>query len=223
MWLGYAEVRTVILINLLPHREIKRQERKRAFMSALGLSAVIGIVMVVIWFAILQQMTGSQEQRNDMLKQEIHKLDVKISEIASLRDEIDALKARQFAVESLQTDRNVPIYLLNELVSKTPDGVYLTSIKQGDSSVAITGMAQTNERVSEFLRNTAYASTWLEHPDLIEIKSATQGQGRDLVRLSNFSLRVTIKRPQSPSEAASAAKGQASSPQGAASVAKPSR
>jgi type IV pilus assembly protein PilN len=206
----------VILINLLPHREVKRQERKRAFMAALGLSAVAGIVLVVMWFAVLQQLTGNQEQRNDQLQQEIHKLEIKIKEIASLRDEIDALKARQFAVESLQTDRNVPVYLLNELVERTPDGAYLTSIKQDGAVVSVAGLAQTNERVSEFLRNTAYSSAWLEHPELVEIKSLVQGQGRDQVKLSNFSLRVTIKRPQPPGERASAPQGSASAVQGSA-------
>lgn len=212
MWFGDAEVRAVILINLLPHREVRRQERKRAFMVGLGASAVAGIVLVVMWFAVLQQMTANQEQRNEYLKQEISKLDVRIREIASLRDEIDALKARQFAVESLQTDRNVPIYLLNELVARTPDGVYLTSIKQIDSSVTIIGMAQTNERVSEFLRNSAYGSEWLEHPELIEIKSVVQGQGRNTTRLFEFSLKLNIKKPQPPGVGASAPSEKASQP-----------
>jgi type IV pilus assembly protein PilN len=124
------------------------------------------------------------------------RLDSQIKDIATLRQEIEALKARQGAVENLQTDRNVPVYLLNELTKQTPEGVYLTSINQSGQTVAIKGMAQTNERVSELLRNTFYNSPWLEDPDLIEIKATNAGAGRDVRRLFEFSMRVNIKRPQ---------------------------
>jgi type IV pilus assembly protein PilN len=197
----------VILINLLPHREARRQERKRAFYSALGLAALVGVALVVLWYAVLQQLTSAQEARNRYLSTEIAKLEEQIKDIATLRQEIDALKARQQAVEDLQTDRNVPVYLLNELVKQTPEGVYLTSIRQTDNVVAITGLSQTNERVSELLRNTAYNSTWLERPELVEIKAANVGTGRDQRRLFDFSMRVTIKRPQAPTNAASAVTG----------------
>ena len=106
------------------------------------------------------------------------------------------LKARQKAVEDLQTDRNVPVYLLDELVKQTPEGVYLTSIRQNGQIVSLSGVAQTNERVSEFLRNTLYNSTWLEKPELVEIKTSSTTNARDQRRLYDFSLRVTIKRQQ---------------------------
>ena len=99
---------------------------------------------------------------------------MQIKDIATLRAEIEALKARQKAVEDLQTDRNMPVHLLNELVKQTPEGVYLTAIKQNGQVVPVNGMAQTNERVSEFLRNTAYNSPWLEQPELVEIKAVTR-------------------------------------------------
>jgi type IV pilus assembly protein PilN len=111
----------VILINLLPHREAKRA-RKRAFFSTLGLAALIGVGVLMLWYGLLQQMISTQEGRNAFLKTEIGKLDVKIKDIADLKAEIEALKARQNAVENLQTDRNVPVYLLNELVKQTPEG-----------------------------------------------------------------------------------------------------
>ena len=100
---------------------------------------------------------------------------MQIKDIATLRAEIEALKARQKAVEGLQTDRNVPVHLLDELVKQTPEGVYLTSIKQSGQVVLVSGLAQTNERVSEFLRNTLYNSPWLEKPELVEIKTAASG------------------------------------------------
>ncbi|HEY6086813.1 MAG TPA: PilN domain-containing protein, partial [Burkholderiaceae bacterium] len=126
-----------------------------------------------------------------------------IKDIANLRAEIDALKARQKAVEDLQTNRNIPVHLLNELVKQTPEGVYLSAIRQTGRVVAVTGVAQSNERVSEFLRNTLYNSPWLEKPELVEIAAAGAARQRSY----NFSMRVSIKPPQPavPAAAASAA------------------
>ncbi len=195
----------MILINLLPHREEKRRQRKRSFFVGLGACAVGGVAAAGLWFSVLQQMTSAQESRNDFLKTEIARLDIQIKDIATLRTEIEALKARQKAVEDLQTDRNVPVHLLDELVRQTPEGVYLTSIKQNAQVVSIIGVAQTNERVSEFLRNALYNSPWLEKPELVEIKSISQTTtGREQRRLSEFSMRVTLKRPQSAAPAATA-------------------
>ena len=196
----------MILINLLPHREEKRRQRKQSFFIGLGLCALGGLAVVGIWYTVLQQLTAAQDARNSFLKAEIGRLDLQIKDIATLRTEIEALKARQKAVEDLQTDRNVPVHLLNELVRQTPEGVYLTAIRQNGSVVAINGIAQTNERVSEFLRNTLYNSPWLEKPELVEIKAANvTSANKEQRRLSEFSMRVSIKRPQSgPAPAASA-------------------
>ncbi len=194
----------MILINLLPHREEKRRQRKRAFFIALGAFALIGVAIAGLWFTVLQQLTSAQMARNEFLKTEIARLESQIKDIATLRAEIDALKARQKAVEDLQTDRNTPVYLLDELVKQTPEGVYLTSIKQVGQVVSVTGVAQTNERVSELLRNTLYNSQWLEKPELIEIKAMTLNPAtRDQRRLSEFSMRVSLKQPQAAAPAAS--------------------
>jgi type IV pilus assembly protein PilN len=193
----------VILINLLPHREEKRKRRRTAYFTGLAVAAVVAVTG--LWFGVLEQMKAAQEERNAYLGSEIKKLEVQIKDIANLRAEIDALKARQKAVEDLQTDRNVPVHLLNELVKHTPEGVYLVTIKQAGQVVTVTGIAQTNERVSEFLRNTLYNSPWLEKPELVEIKAAAPRQGQaSTSRLFDFSMRVSIKRPQAPGEAASA-------------------
>ncbi|WP_374429642.1 PilN domain-containing protein [Ideonella dechloratans] len=195
----------MILINLLPHREAKRQARKRAFFSTLGLAALIGVGVLMLWYGLLQQMISTQEGRNTFLKTEIAQLDVKIKDIADLKAEIEALKARQNAVENLQTDRNVPVYLLNELVKQTPEGVYLTTVRQLGTVVTLTGKAETNERVSEFLRNTLYNSPWLERPELVEIKAAANPPGRGAAprRLFDFSMKVYIKQPAGAADAAS--------------------
>ena len=196
----------MILINLLPHREERRRQRQRSFYIGLAACAVAGIVIVGIWYSVLQQLTQAQESRNGFLKAEIARLDTQIKDIATLRTEIEALRARQKSVEDLQTDRNVPVHLLDELVRQTPEGVYLQTIRQNGQLVAVTGIAQTNERVSEFLRNTLYNSSWLEKPELIEIKAAAVVAGaRETRRLFEFSMRVTIKRPQTTAAPAAAA------------------
>jgi type IV pilus assembly protein PilN len=195
----------VILINLLPHREEKRIARKRAFFVALGIAAAVGAVVVGIWYSLLQQLTSAQQARNSFLKSEIAKLETQIKDIANLRNEIEALKARQRAVEDLQTNRNIPVYLLDELVKQTPEGIYLTAIRQNGGVVTVAGVAQTNERVSEFLRNTQYNSKWLERPELVEIKAVSMTTAnKEQRRLFDFSMRITMKRPAPPAPAASA-------------------
>jgi type IV pilus assembly protein PilN len=191
----------VILINLLPHREEKRKRRKTAYFTGLALAGVVGLLIAGGWYGVLEQLKSNQQSRNNFLVAENKKLDAQIKDIANLRAEIDALRARQKAVEDLQTNRNIPVHLLNELVKQTPEGVYLRDIKQTGQVVAISGVAQSNERVSEFLRNTLYNSPWLERPELVEIRAGASQGGRG--RLYDFSMRVSIKRP--PAVAAPAA------------------
>ena len=186
----------MILINLLPYREEKRKRRKNAFFVGLGLAAAVGAGIVVAALLLLQYLTAEQQRRNQYLGAEIGRLEVQIKDIANLRAEIESLKSRQRAVEDLQTDRNTPVHLLNELARVVPEGIYLTSIRQADKVVTITGIAQTNERISEFLRNVSRNSEWLEKPDLVESKVANLStNSRDQKRLFDFSLRVSIKAP----------------------------
>ncbi len=117
---------------------------------------------------------------------------MQIKDIASLKAEIASLKARQKAVEDLQIDRNVPVHVLNELVRQVPEGIYVTSVKQDGQNLNVAGIAQTQERVSEFLRNTAYSSEWLVKPELVESKAAVlQGANSEQKRLFDFSVRLT--------------------------------
>jgi len=185
----------VILINLLPHREERRKRRKAAYFAGLGVAAAAGLAIVGVWYLVLQQMTSSQQERNAFLTAEIQKLEVQIKDIATLRAEIESLKARQKAVEDLQIDRNVPVHVLNDLVKQTPEGVYFTTVKQDAQQLTVVGIAQTNERVSEFLRNTANNSDWLVKPELVEIKASGQSGNREQKRLFDFSVRLSVKRP----------------------------
>ena len=193
----------MIMINLLPHREERRKRRKIAFFAGLGVAAVAGAAIVGVWYLVVEQLVSTQQQRNSFMQAEIAKLDVQIKDIASLKAEIASLKSRQKAVEDLQIDRNVPVHVLNELVKQVPEGIYVTSVKQDGQNLNVAGIAQTQERVSEFLRNTAYNSEWLVKPELVESRSTTSGAGtRDAKRLFEFSMRLTIKRPQETTVAA---------------------
>lgn len=186
----------MIRINLLPHREEKRKQKKAAFLALLVLGALAGAGVVLLVGGYNASRISIQNERNQVIKGAIVELDKKIGEIATLKQEIEALKARQQAVEDLQGDRNQPVYLLDELVKQTPPGVYLKGFKQDGQKVTVLGYAQSQERVSELLRNMASGSPWLERPDLIEVRSANLGQGKTAKKVVEFNLIVSIKRPR---------------------------
>jgi type IV pilus assembly protein PilN len=210
----------VILINLLPHREEKRQRKKVAFFAGLGLAAAAGLAIVGGWYVVVDQLKVAQQERNSFLAAEISKLEKEIADIASLKAEIASLTARQKAVEDLQIDRNLPVHLLNELVKQTPEGMYFTAVKQDGQVLTVTGIAQTQERVSEFLRNTAYNSEWLVSPDLVESKATiVTAANKEQKRLFDFSVRVTVKRPQDKAPAVAEGALPASAPASGAAAA----
>lgn len=187
-----------IRINLLPHREMRRERRKKDFIGLIVLTLIAGAVTAFAGGMAVNQQISSQQERNDYIVAENAKLEVQIAEIKTLRGEIAALGARQKAVENLQSDRTVPVHLFDELVRLAPEGIYLRSLRQEDARVTMVGHAQTNERVAELLRNLSDRSPWLERPELAEIKEIAAaplpGQ-KDARRLFEFSLNALIKRP----------------------------
>jgi len=185
----------VILINLLPHREATRKRRKEAFQATMVLSALIGLLIIGAVYWWYQMMIEDQQAKNSMLRAEITVLESQIKEIAGLEDEITALRARQKAVEDLQSDRNLPVHMLNELVAQLPDGVYITSIKQEGLAVTMLGTAQSNERVSEMLRNLSEGTPWISKPELVEIVAKTVNvTPKDQRRAAAFNLRFQLTR-----------------------------
>jgi type IV pilus assembly protein PilN len=211
----------VILINLLPHREAARKRRRETFYAALGASAILGGVVaggIFLWYAA---QISNQQSRNAVLHTEIKQLERQIKDIVTLQAEITALRARQQAVEDLQADRNMPVHLLNELVKQLPDGVYVSSLKQENQVVTIQGTAQSNERVSELLRNLGSNSPWLTKPELVEITAASVTlSSRDQRRVSNFNMRVRLVRASEAQKAAAAARAASSPTAGAPAPAK---
>lgn len=186
----------MIRINLLPHREEKKKQRRREFAVMMVLAAFAGGLIVILVGQFIDGLISAQNGRNTFIEAENKKLDEQIKEIASLKQEIDQLKARQQAVEDLQSDRNLPTLMLDDLVRFTPEGIYLRGIKQDGLKVNLTGLAQSNERVSEFLRNLSGATQWINSPELIEIKTQVANSGPvSRSKLFEFSLNVNLKRP----------------------------
>ena len=200
----------MIRINLLPHREEKRKQKKAAFIALMAFGALVGVVIVLVVGGYNASRISIQNERNLVLKNANIELDKKIVEIGTLKQEIEALKARQQAVEDLQSDRNQPVYLLDELVKETPEGVHLKSFKQEGQKVQLIGNAQSQERVAEFLRNLASNSPWLERPDLSEVKAITLVGSKSGKKVVEFTMTVQIKRPRDKDAASASASATAS-------------
>ena len=194
----------MIRINLLPWREARRKAHNLQFYILMGMVAGLAASIVLLVHGYYATRISTQTERNRFLKDENTKLDKEIEEIKKLKEEIQALLSRKQVIETLQADRAQTVYLLEQLVRQTPDGVYLKSIKQTGSKVNLTGYAQSNARVSTLMRNLE-ASPYLENPDLVEIKAANVNNKR----LSEFNMNVSIRRLQTESDAAKGGAGKA--------------
>ena len=194
-------------INLLPHREERRQRGRQHFAVLAGLTAALGIAIVGAGYLYVAGLISTQQDRNAFLKSEIAKLDKEIAEIKKLKDEIAALLARKQIIETLQADRAQTVHLLDQLVRQMPEGVYLKSVRQRGLGVNLLGYAQSNARVSTLMRNIE-SSPWLANPKLVEIKASAVNKKR----LSEFNMNLVVKRVQLKDAAKDAAKGGAKAP-----------
>lgn len=214
----------MIRINLLPHREMRRERRKKEFVAMIVGAALVGVAVALLGGFAINGRISAQAERNAFIEAENKKLDAQIKEIATLRAEIEALKARQQAVEDLQRNRTIPVHLLDELVKNTPEGIYLKSVRQDARKVSLSGYAQTNERIAELLRNLASQTPWLEKPELSEIKSvdlksdparrvADRGkQPPTPDRVFEFALNAMLLGPSEQEAAARGANGEKGAP-----------
>jgi len=203
----------MIRVNLLPWREARRKALNLQFFILMGMVAGLAASIVLLVHGYYAARISTQAERNRFLKSENTKLDKEIEEIKKLKEEIQALLSRKQVIETLQADRAQTVNLLEQLVRQTPDGVYLSSIKQTGYRVNLTGLAQSNARVSTLMRNLE-SSPYLENPNLIEIRVANVA-GK---RLSEFIMNISIKRQQTEADAAKggAGKGGAAKPAAAA-------
>lgn len=176
-------------INLLPWREALRKKRERDFYGMLGAALALG---AVVWFGVhshLEGRIGYQNDRNAFIEREISRLERQIVRIRELESTKEQLIARMNVIQRLQQGRPEVVHLFEQFAVTPPEGLYLDSIKQAGANVTITGVAESNARVSNFMENLD-ASEWLEDPDL----SVIQVEEREGTRVSNFTLTVTRQR-----------------------------
>jgi type IV pilus assembly protein PilN len=176
-------------VNLLPHREERRKRARQHFFVLIGGTAVVGVLVIGLMHTYYAEKIDAQQSRNQYLKTEIAKLDKEIAEINKLKDEIQSLLARKQIIETLQADRAQTVHLLDDLVKRMPDGVYLRGLTQKGLRINVVGYAQSNARVSTLMRNIE-SSPWLENPELVEVRAASV----DKRRIAEFNMYMSLKR-----------------------------
>ncbi len=178
-------------INLLPWRETERKKRKRDFgLQVLG-AVVIAALGVFLWYMQVQQQIQYQESRNSYLKAEIAKVDKKIEEIKDLEKQRAELVARMNVIQELQASRPMVVHLFDELVKTIPEGIYLESLAQKGTGVTLNGQAQSNARVSAYMR-AIDASGWMKDAQLKVINSKDKNVGSGM---SKFELTAKQANP----------------------------
>src|SRR6202034_1295826 len=158
-------------INLLPWREQERKVRRREFLIAAGAAVFAAVIFAAGGKIVYSSWIDAQNEKNNVLKKEIVKLDAEIADIQDLENRKQRLVARMEIIEKLQRKRPEIVHQFDELVHTVPDGVYLTSIKQTGNKVELKGIAQSSTRVSTFMRNID-TSTWMDNPELQVVETA---------------------------------------------------
>lgn len=179
----------MIKINLLPHREEARRARRQQFYVLMGLTTVLVGVIWFLGFSIINRQIDVQMSKNEFLKSEIALLDKDIAEIKKLKSQTDSLLARKRVIEALQANRTEMVHLFNELAKRVPEGIYLRTLTQTEQKIAITGVAQSNARITTLMNNLD-ESPLLENSTLIETKAEVVGNRR----LNAFSVNTFITR-----------------------------
>jgi type IV pilus assembly protein PilN len=177
-------------INLLPWREAERKRKRQEFgVGALGAFILAGVVYLVVNWQ-MQSAIDAQTARNDYLNGQIKELDKQIAEILDLEQQKARLQARIQVIEQLELSRPEIVHVFDQLVRTTPDGIYLTSVKQTDRKIELKGFAQSSTRVASYMRNID-SSEWLTDPALqiLETKGATDTG-------SQFTLSAMQENPQ---------------------------
>ena len=191
---------TIPSVNLLPYHEARKAARRKKVYTMLGGAAGAGALVVLLGGLYIDHRISSEVALNEQLKAANAKMDTQISEVNSLKKDIESLLDRQRAIESLQAQRNLPVQLLEELVRQVPEGVYLSSLKQTGDNFVISGIAQSNERISELLRNLSQVS-WLDRAELGESKAVSMTNNlREQRRLFDFSMRFSYRAPEEPAD-----------------------
>lgn len=181
----------MIRVNLLPHRQVRREARQREFGLMTAFAAIAASVIIFLGWTYINSRTDAQVERNGRLDAAIVSLDKEIADIKDLKDQISTMLERKQVVENLQTNRSQAVVILDELSRQLPEGMYLKSIKQQGNVITLDGVADTNARVATLVRNFS-TSNWLESPSLTEIKSVMI----NTLKQNAFTLSVNVKVPK---------------------------
>lgn len=184
-------------INLLPWREQLREERKQQFIVGMVASLGAGVALVFLGMQFLNAQIDNQNARNEFMKKEIAVLDARIKEISELKSKRQQLLERMKIIQDLQGNRPVIARIFDQLVRTLPDGVYFNSVSMKDKTISIAGVAESNNRVSNLMRNLD-ASDWLTAPNLTEVKALTAGE---VDQASSFLLTVQQTQPNQDEKA----------------------
>lgn len=193
-------INSIPTVNLLPYHEARRASRRKKVYALLGGAAGAGALVVLLGGMYIDHRVDAVSSLNQVLLAENNRMDGQIREVNTLRKDIEGLLQRQKAIEGLQNERNRPVQLLEELVRQVPEGVYLTTLKQTGDAFTVTGIAQSNERVSELLRNLSQVQ-WLDKAELGESKAVMMTNNlREQRRLFDFSMRFAYRAPEAPED-----------------------
>jgi len=196
----------VIQFNLLPHREALRKFKQDQFNASMVLTLMLGGITAFAIYGSLVSSIDAQKDNISVLEKEIKRYEAQIIEIKDLKAQIDALLARQKAVEDIQADRNSPVRLLSELANNLPRGVALTKLVQNDQALTLEGTAQTNENLSQLLDNLGKADAWFSKPELLVSEAQNLNPtGKLPVKAFKFSIKVAFLRAQAVAGPAGAA------------------
>jgi type IV pilus assembly protein PilN len=191
-------------INLLPWRADRRKQREREFYMMLAMAAVAAVAVILMWYLWMNARLDNEDARNAYLKDQIHQLDDKLTEIKKLEETKSKLLARKQIIEQLQANRSQMVHLFDELVKTIPDGVRLNSLKQAGDTLTLEGVAQSNASVATYMRNLD-VSSWLKRSDL----QKTEVKGNDKRDRFTFGLTVKLTSPDEKDKDKDKAKGPA--------------
>lgn len=182
-------------INLLDWRAARREKRRQEFVARMGLGVVAALGLVALGWVMMGNAVSRQQERNAYLTQQIAEIDQKIKEIEELEKVKQNLLARMRVIEQLQSSRSATVHFFDEIVNTLPDGITLTAVQQNGDKVQINGIAESNGRISTYMKNLE-ASPWFDEPKLVVIKTSEQNRQRE----GQFTLQVRNLTKQSKEE-----------------------
>ncbi len=177
-------------INLLPWREEYRQQKKQEFFTHLFIVVAIAAAVAGLWLFIMNQAIDNQESRNNRLNSEIKFLSDQVAEIKELKEKRRQLLERMRIIQELQGTRPVIVRYFDEFAVAIPDGVFVTSLSRESNLLTIIGVTESNNRVSQFMRNLA-DSTYFKEPNLLDVDAApAEGE-----QYSRFTMQLVLTAP----------------------------